>query len=191
MMDLRTEGWNMEGGEMSGDPQPDELDREILRSVAELINQILAHGESLAQRHSFPTFFLKALHTLDCPMAMKELGRRLHCDPSFVTVIADGLEKRGLARREAHPSDRRVKNIVLTDEGNQLRERIEREMSASMPWSRSLNRQEREILLALIRKMTSAESAAAPVPAARPSGRAAADEEVDGDLSAASAVVPT
>jgi MarR family transcriptional regulator, organic hydroperoxide resistance regulator len=175
---------------MSGDPQPDQLDREILSSVAELINQILAHGETLAQRHSFPTFFLKALHTLDCPMAMKELGRRLHCDPSFVTVIADGLEKRGLARREAHPGDRRVKNIVLTDEGLRLRERIEREMTATMPWSRALDRQEREILLALIRKMTNAESDAAPVPAARPSGAVAADEEVDGDLSAA-AVVPS
>ena len=156
---------------MSSDAQPDQLDEEILSSVGELIGQILAHGESLAQRHSFPTFFLKALHTLDCPMAMKELGRRLHCDPSFVTVIADGLEKRGLARREAHPSDRR-----------------QREMAAIMPWSRVLNRQEREILLALIRKMTAAESAAAPAPAASPSGPVAAVEEVDGDLKAAAAV---
>ena len=49
---------------MSSDAQPDQLDEEILSSVGELIGQILAHGESLAQRHSFPTFFLKALHTL-------------------------------------------------------------------------------------------------------------------------------
>jgi DNA-binding MarR family transcriptional regulator len=170
---------------MSSDVQPDQLDEEILSSVGELIGQILAHGESLAQRHSFPTFFLKALHTLDCPMAMKELGRRLHCDPSFVTVIADGLEKRGLARREAHPSDRRVKNIVLTDEGHRLRDRVQRELASSMPWSRVLNRQEREILLALIRKMTAAESAAAPEPAADPSGPVAAVDEVEGDLKAA------
>jgi DNA-binding MarR family transcriptional regulator len=103
-------------------------------------------------------------------------------------VIADGLEKRGLARREAHPSDRRVKNIVLTDEGHRLRDRVQRELAAIMPWSRVLNRQEREILLALIRKMTAAESAAAPAPAARPSGPVAAVEEVDGDLKAAAAV---
>jgi len=173
---------------MSSEAQPDQLDEEILSSVGELIGQILAHGESLAQRHSFPTFFLKALHTLDCPMAMKELGRRLHCDPSFVTVIADGLEKRGLARREAHPSDRRVKNIVLTDEGHRLRDRVQRELAAIMPWSRVLNRQEREILLALIRKMTAAETAAAPAPAACPSGPVVAAEEVDGDLKAAATV---
>ncbi len=172
---------------MSSEAHADQLDQEILSSVGELIGQIVAHGESLAQRHSFPTFFLKALHTLDCPMAMKELGRRLHCDPSFVTVIADGLEKRGLARREAHPSDRRVKNIVLTDEGLRLRDRVQREMAAIMPWSRTLNRQEREILLALIRKMTSAESAAAPDPAANPNCTAAAVEEVDGALKAAAA----
>ncbi len=30
-------------------------------------------------------------------MAMKELGKRMHCDPSFVTLVADMLEKRGLA----------------------------------------------------------------------------------------------
>ena len=70
-------------------------------------------------------------------MAMKELGRRMHCDPSFVTVIADGLEQRGLARREAHPGDRRIKNLVLTDEGTELRQRLQRELAAEMPWSRS------------------------------------------------------
>jgi len=51
-----------------------------------------------------------------------------------------------------------------------------------------LNRQEREILLALIRKMTAAETAAAPAPAACPSGTVAAAEEVDGDLKAAATV---
>ena len=50
-------------------------------------------------------------------MAMRDLGRQMHCDPSFVTAIADMLEKRGLARREASTADRRIKNLVLTREG--------------------------------------------------------------------------
>jgi DNA-binding MarR family transcriptional regulator len=162
---------------------PEQLDTDILNGVADLIGQIVAQGEKVAQRFSFPSFFIKALHTLDCPMAMKELGRRMHCDPSFVTVIADGLEKRGLARREAHPSDRRIKNLVLTDEGTRLRDRVRQEMTAAMPWSKVLTHQERETLLALIRKMAGA--AAAGQPAASETGPTAATGEVDEALSAA------
>ena len=147
---------------MGEDTRSEQLDTEILSCLAGLIGQVVAYGEKIAQRFSFPSFFIKALHTLDCPMAMKELGLRMHCDPSFVTVIADGLEERGLARREAHPGDRRIKNLVLTDEGIELRRRVERELAAQMPWSKVLDQPEREQLLALLRKMASAGDAAAP-----------------------------
>jgi MarR family transcriptional regulator, organic hydroperoxide resistance regulator len=163
----------------------EQLDTEILSSLAGLIGQVMSYGEKLAQRFSFPSFFIKALHTLDCPMAMKELGRRMHCDPSFVTVIADGLEERGLARREAHPGDRRIKNLVLTDEGIELRQRVEREMAAQMPWSKILDQPEREQLLALLRKMAGAGNAAAPHNGTP--GPLAHAEEVDDAVSAASA----
>jgi len=176
---------------MRKDARSEQLDAEILSCLAELIGQVVAYGEKIAQRFSFPSFFIKALHTLDCPMAMKELGRRMHCDPSFVTVIADGLEKRGLARREAHPGDRRIKNLVLTDEGVELRQRVERELAARMPWSRVLDRNEREQLLALLRKMASADDAAGPDSAAVPDHESpyppAPAGEVDDAASAASA----
>jgi DNA-binding MarR family transcriptional regulator len=159
----------------------EQLDTEILNSLAGLIGQVMAYGEKIAQRFSFPSFFIKALHTLDCPMAMKELGRRMHCDPSFVTVIADGLEQRGLARREAQPGDRRIKNLVLTDEGTELRQRVQRELVAQMPWSKVLNTHEREQLLALLRKMASA------APDNDASAHPAAAGEVDDAVSAASA----
>ena len=172
---------------MGEDARSEQLDTEILNCLAGLIGQVLAYGEKIAQRFSFPSFFIKALHTLDCPMAMKELGRRMHCDPSFVTVIADGLEERGLARREAHPGDRRIKNLVLTDEGIELRQRVERELAAQMPWSKILDQQEREQLLALLRKMASVGNAGAqdneaPVTPARAG-------EVDDAVSAASAAL--
>jgi MarR family transcriptional regulator, organic hydroperoxide resistance regulator len=140
---------------MSGQSRREQLNAEILESVSELIGRILGHGEQLAQKLGIPGPFIKALHTLDCPMAMKELGKRMHCDPSFVTLVADMLEKRGLARREPHPADRRVKNLVLTDDGLCLKKRLETEISARMPWNRALNDDERAQLLALIRKMLS------------------------------------
>ena len=138
----------------------DKLDSEILEAMGELIAALIGRSEQIAQRFGVPAFCLKALHVLESSMAMRDLGKHMHCDPSFVTAIADLLEKRGLARREASTADRRIKNLVLTQEGIALREKIEREFMAHMPW-RALDRQERGCLLSLIRKMVVAQPAAA------------------------------
>jgi len=143
------------------DQSADQQTSEVADCFFELIGNIIGQAEQLAHRLSIPAPFIKALHTLDCPMAMKELGKRMHCDPSFVTLLADMLEKRGLARREPHPADRRVKNIVLTSEGEELKQRVEAEITARMPWNRALNESERAQLLALIRKMLSADESGA------------------------------
>jgi DNA-binding MarR family transcriptional regulator len=145
-----------------------QLNAEIQECVFELTGRIIGQAERLAQHLAIPAIFIKALTTLDSPMAMKDLGKRMHCDPSFVTAVADMLEKRGLARREAHPGDRRIKNLILTGDGSALKEHLEAELAARMPWSRGLNNDERAQLLALIRKMLSAEAAAGvPEPASR------------------------
>jgi MarR family transcriptional regulator, organic hydroperoxide resistance regulator len=140
----------------SGQPSTSALNAQIEECVFELTGRMLGQVERIAQRLSVPAIFIKALHTLDAPMAMKDLGKRMHCDPSFVTAIADMLEKRGLARRAAHPGDRRVKHLTLTGEGCELKQRLEAELSARMPWSCGLTDAERVQLLALIRKMLSA-----------------------------------
>jgi MarR family transcriptional regulator, organic hydroperoxide resistance regulator len=139
------------------DPSAGQQTSEVADCFFELIGNIVGQAEQLAHRMGIPAPFLKVLHTLDCPMAMKDLGKRMHCDPSFVTLVADMLEKRGLARREPHPADRRVKNLVLTSEGEELKQRVEAEISARMPWNRALNEPERAQLLALIRKMLRAD----------------------------------
>jgi DNA-binding MarR family transcriptional regulator len=130
-----------------------ELNAELLDAFAELIGRFLGEGEKIAERLGVPVFALKAMHWLGGGLPMKELGRRLRCDPSFVTAIADSLEKRGLAKREPNPGDRRIKNLVLTPEGSAFRDRVEQEMLASMPWCTALDRDERATLLALIRKL--------------------------------------
>jgi MarR family transcriptional regulator, organic hydroperoxide resistance regulator len=141
-----------------GPSRTEQLNAQIEECLIELTGHMLGQAEKLAQRLSIPLIFIKALHTLDAPMAMKELGRRMHCDPSFVTSVADMLETRGLARREAHAGDRRIKNLILTGEGCDMRQRLEAELSARMPWNTGLNDDERAQLLALIRKMLRAEA---------------------------------
>jgi DNA-binding MarR family transcriptional regulator len=60
---------------------------------------------------------------------MNELAEALSCDASNVTGLVDRLEARGLLERRAAPGDRRVKTLVLTSEGNELRRRILERMS--------------------------------------------------------------
>ncbi len=148
---------------------------EVAGCFFELIGRIVGQAEQLAQGLGIPSPFIKALHTLDCPMAMKELGKRMHCDPSFVTLVTDMLEKRGLARREPHLVDRRVKNVVLTDDGLALKRQIETEITARMPWNKALSDDERTQLLALLRKMLD-------VDAGDPAAATAAEDAMRGPL---------
>jgi MarR family transcriptional regulator, organic hydroperoxide resistance regulator len=134
--------------------EEDLLDLEILDAVAGLFAHLVAEGDELAKTFGIPAFVMKALHMLDAPLAMKDLGRRMNCDPSFITGIADTLERHGLAAREPDPGDRRVKRLVLTPAGAELKHRVEDEILARTPWRRSLSRDERASLLALARKMS-------------------------------------
>src|SRR4029078_13528368 len=59
----------------------------------------------------------------DGGLRMSDLAETWGCDASYVTTLADGLQERGLAERRPHPTDRRVKTIVLTPEGPAPRER--------------------------------------------------------------------
>ena len=134
--------------------EEDLLDLEILDSVAGLFAQLVAEGEALAKSFGIPVFVIKALHMLDNPLAMKDLGLRMRCDPSFITSIADTLEKHGLAAREPDPADRRVKRLVLTEAGAELKARIEDEVLSRSPWRRCLSQEQRLSLLALVQTMS-------------------------------------
>jgi DNA-binding MarR family transcriptional regulator len=97
---------------------------------------------------------------------MKDLGQRLRCDPSFVTAIADALEQRGLAKREPNPADRRIKNLALTDRGLEIKAAMEQETLGLMPWTKALDREEREQFLEFVRKMCNSLAAEPVAPAA-------------------------
>src|SRR5215204_6038414 len=73
------------------------------------------------------------------PRKMSELAQALFCDNSNVTGIVDRLEERGLVRREAAEGDRRVKLLVLTEDGEWLRTQITRRMAEPPPAIASLS----------------------------------------------------
>jgi len=131
----------------------DELNQQIADAFTELIKQAHDLGQRIASGFGLTGSDAKALFMLGTPMTMKELGMRMGCDPSFVTSVADALEKHGLARREPSQRDRRSKNLVLTPEGEKLRELICGEIFTRAPWCTTLDTSERHCLLGLIRKM--------------------------------------
>ena len=92
---------------------------------------------------------------------MKELAQRMGCDASFVTSIADALERHGFARRAPSERDRRVKHLLLTEEGIAAKERMMRELAARMPWCYALDEAERQCFLGLLKKMVDAARAQA------------------------------
>jgi DNA-binding MarR family transcriptional regulator len=134
-------------------PGGDRLDQDIFDAMTEFITQLMQRGERLAESFDVPVSCMKALRRLDVPVTMKDLGQRLRCDPSFVTMIADALEQRGLARREPSVTDRRIKNLVLTPQGLELKASLEQETLCVMPWADALTEEEREQFLGLVRKM--------------------------------------
>ncbi|WP_018654219.1 MarR family winged helix-turn-helix transcriptional regulator [Actinomadura flavalba] len=71
-----------------------------------------------------------ALHHLDAPAPMRDLAQLLRCDASNVTGIVDGLERLGVVVRQPDPADRRVKRVVLTQEGVRRRAELRRRSGA-------------------------------------------------------------
>jgi len=74
---------------------------------------------------------LFALKTLDPdePVPMRALATALHCDSSNVTGLVDGLAAQGLVERREAEHDRRVRMLVVTERGKEVRDRLIEVMS--------------------------------------------------------------
>ena len=86
------------------------------------------------------------------PRKMSELAQALFCDNSNVTGIVDRLEERGLVRREADEGDRRVKLLVLTEEGEWMRSQITKRMAEPPPAIASLSEEDQTALRDILKR---------------------------------------
>jgi DNA-binding MarR family transcriptional regulator len=91
---------------------------------------------------------------------MKELAGQWRCDASYVTSLVDGLEERGFAERQAHPTDRRAKVVALTPLGEKTREQLLDTLHDPPPWFDALSKADRRTLRDLLRKLVAAAEAA-------------------------------
>lgn len=104
---------------------------------------------------------MKALFVLspDESVRMGDLAEHLSCDASYVTSLADALEERGLAERHPHPTDRRVKTLVLSPAGVVAKQQLFDLLHEPPPEIDVLTAAEQRELRDLLRKIADARSA--------------------------------
>jgi DNA-binding MarR family transcriptional regulator len=113
-------------GEVNCPPQDSAvLDEEIIQLILDLAKRLSAYFETQVIDMDLTGPQALLLRHLEAPMSMNQVACKLHCDASNVTGIVDRLEARGLLERRPVPSDRRVKQLVLTEEGTRYQRRIE------------------------------------------------------------------
>jgi DNA-binding MarR family transcriptional regulator len=122
-----------EGGTIEDAPAKSGKRLALEAGVGELLGRLMMSQRPrfMALCREFELFppQVMVLRSLDHPRPMREVADQLACDSSNLTGITDRLEERGLVRRTADPGDRRVKLLVLTEEGERLRGELVERMS--------------------------------------------------------------
>jgi DNA-binding MarR family transcriptional regulator len=90
------------------------------------------------------------------PRKMGDLAQSLFCDNSNVTGIVDRLEEHGLVRRESAEGDRRVKLLVLTEDGEKMRVEITKRMAEPPPPIAALSEKDQIALRDILRRAVEA-----------------------------------
>ena len=131
----------------------EQLSRDVLRHLMGVMHAMKAHVAGLAATLDLTPSQLAALSHLDEPRSQRELAESLHFDASNVTDIVDRLEARGLVVRTVDPHDRRVRRIVRTPEGEELRRKAFEAALATAPTVASLSASEQRALCDLLGKI--------------------------------------
>jgi DNA-binding MarR family transcriptional regulator len=124
---------------------------DIATLVVELARELATHFTRQVSEYglTYPQAFL--IRQLGRPLSMKAAADRLQCEASNLTGIVDRLEARGLVVRRSHSTDRRVKQLVLTDAGERLRDQLEK-LPPYAPRLSELSADDRATLAELLRR---------------------------------------
>jgi len=150
-----------------GEPVDPALDRDVAREAWHLITSLVMQRKeqfpAIAASYGLNPGALHALLSLDPhePKAMGSLAESWKCDASNVTWLVDRLEERGLAERRAHPTDRRIRTVVLTRKGVKARAEIEARLFEAPESIRALSTKDLESLCAILGKVAPAHAASA------------------------------
>jgi DNA-binding MarR family transcriptional regulator len=91
------------------------------------------------------------------PTTLGAVGHSLWITPATVTSAVDRLEKAGLCRRLAHPTDARATLVEISAKGRRLFDRSVEQLNRDLFGTVELTDEERELLVRLIGKIRAAE----------------------------------
>ena len=97
---------------------------------------------------------IMVLRTLDRPKPMREVADFMSCNSSNLTGITDRLEDRDLVKRTADPNDRRIKLLVLTPEGEKVREQLIARLDSPPEAMSALTEEDLDQLSAILAKFS-------------------------------------
>lgn len=132
------------------DPAHDALMERLARAAAGYYRDLTA----AAAMHGLTMTQAKMLILLrQQPLPMRALAGRLACDASNITGLVDRLEARGLVSRQADAADRRIKNVVATEEGREAVRLIRADMRATSAAFARLDEEGRRSLYELLGRL--------------------------------------
>lgn len=169
----------------AGAPPGDELERDSLglhAALTELIRTyqfrdrdlICCHDLSVSGYYGLDELVTRGRQTLN------ELAARLQLDKSSASRLADGLERRGYARRGSHPGDGRSILLEATSSGIAIHSRIVRDLLAGH--RRMLSEFDPEVRKAMTRLIARLAGAASGRPQSGSDGGFQIEEAGDGHL---------
>lgn len=133
----------------------DKVSSEVVSLIARIVQRYTKEYEQVAAAQELTSVQAKVLVALDEPQPMHWIADKLGSERSNVTGIIDRLQARGLVERRPGEQDRRVKYIVVTEEG----QRLAREFRAALQFAAeplaSLGAADRRQLRDLLQRMLS------------------------------------
>lgn len=154
---------------MATGPEQSSESAELANTLYTLMPLVVGHVSGRLEEFGMTHTDYWALRSVDGPMPMKDLAHCLDIDPSYVTLVADRLEELGLIERQQHPTDRRVKNLVLTAKGKRFKKTIPGKLWDGPNTFSTLTDNERTKLTRLLTKLVAdnvnGDSSSSPDPA--------------------------
>jgi DNA-binding MarR family transcriptional regulator len=99
-----------------------EVDLQLLATADRLRQHWAAHAAGLGLTATQVKVLLRLIPGEAAPM--RKLAQQLGYDASNLTTLVDRLARRGAVERQADPADRRIKALLLTPDGERLRDQF-------------------------------------------------------------------
>src|SRR5579872_7432652 len=139
--------------------------RSRARECWEMIHRLVFEGEAQGRMMAacavagVPPGVVKTLLHLDPdqPTSMRDIATHFGVDASYITSLADDLERAGLAERRPHPTDRRVKTVAITSKGMDIQRRVKEVMGEPPQCLDALTAAEQRTLRDLLAKALAAD----------------------------------